>query len=84
MWLRIGEEAIKAGGHGGMDYIMRYRIFECLIKGEPLDQNVYEGAFWSSVGLLSEKSVKEGGMPQKFPDFTRSGWKNTKQLAIIS
>ncbi len=84
LWLRIGEEAKKAGGHGGMDYIMRYRIFECLMKGEPLDQNVYEGAFWSTVGLLSEKSIKEGGMPQKFPDFTRGGWKNTKQLGIIS
>ncbi len=84
IWLRIGEEAVKAGGHGGMDYIMRYRIFECLMKGEPLDQNVYEGAFWSAVGLLSEKSVKEGGIPQKFPDFTRGGWKNTKQLGIIS
>lgn len=84
LWLRIGDEAKKAGGHGGMDYIMRYRIFECLMKGEPLDQNVYEGAFWSAVGLLSEKSVKEDGMPQKFPDFTRGGWKNTKQLGIIS
>ena len=35
-------------GHGGMDFIMRYRIIECLRKGEPLDQNVYEGCFWSA------------------------------------
>jgi predicted dehydrogenase len=84
LWIRIGEEALKAGGHGGADYIMRYRIFECLHQGIPLDQNVYEGAFWSVVGPLSEKSVAEGGMPQKFPDFTRGEWRNTKPLEIVS
>ncbi|MEN8193215.1 MAG: Gfo/Idh/MocA family oxidoreductase [Bacteroidota bacterium] len=83
LWLRMGEEAKKDGGHGGMDYIMRARIFECLRNEEPLDQNVYEGAFWSAVGILSEKSVKEGGMPQEFPDFTRGNWKNTKPLGIV-
>ncbi len=84
LWKRIGEEAKKAGGHGGMDYIMRYRIFECLKNGLPLDQNIYEGVYWSAVGLLSEKSVKEDGMPQKFPDFTRGGWKNTNPLQVVS
>lgn len=83
-WQRIGEMALKAGGHGGGDYAMRFRIFECLQQGIPLDQNVYEGAFWSVVGPLSEKSVQEDGMPQKFPDFTRGSWKNTKPLEIIS
>ena len=28
---------------------MVYRIVECLQQGLPLDQNVYEGCFWSSV-----------------------------------
>jgi hypothetical protein len=36
------------------------------------------------VGPLSEKSVKEDGMPQDFPDFTRGGWKTTKPLGIIA
>ena len=84
LWKRIGEEAKKAGGHGGADYVMRFRIFECLKNGIPLDQNVYEGALWSVVGPLSEKSVQEGGMPQKFPDFTRGEWRNTKPLEIVS
>ncbi|WP_286745622.1 Gfo/Idh/MocA family oxidoreductase [Roseivirga sp. UBA1976] len=77
-------ESTKNSGHGGMDGIMRYRIVECLRTGTPLDQNVYEGCFWSAVGPLSEKSVAEGGMPQAFPDFTRGGWKETKALSIIS
>ncbi|MGH1362174.1 MAG: Gfo/Idh/MocA family protein [Calditrichia bacterium] len=83
LWKRIGDAAKKAGGHGGMDYVMRYRIFECLTNGLPLDQNVYEGAYWTSVGILSEKSVKEDGMPQQFPDFTRGEWQNTDPLQII-
>lgn len=84
LFKRMGELAQKMGGHGGMDFLMLFRIIECLRKGEPLDQNVYEGCFWSAVGPLSEKSVKEDGMPQDFPDFTRGGWKTTKPLGIIA
>jgi predicted dehydrogenase len=84
LFKRMGELSQKMGGHGGMDFLMLFRIIECLRNGEPLDQNVYEGCFWSAVGPLSEKSVKEDGMPQDFPDFTRGGWKTTKPLAIIS
>ena len=64
--------------------MMRYRIVECLQKGLPLDQNVYEGCFWSAVSPLSEKSVVEDGMPQAFPDFTRGRWKKTDPLTVIS
>ena len=76
--------ATKDTGHGGMDGMMMYRIVECLQKGLPLDQNVYEGCFWSAVSPLSERSVASGGAPQPFPDFTRGNWKNTKPLQIIS
>ena len=83
LWKRIGDLAMKMGGHGGMDFIMLYRMVECLRKGEPLDQNVYEGVFWSSIGPLSEKSIREGGAPQEFPDFTRGNWKTTAPLGVI-
>ena len=76
-------DAAKGSGHGGMDGIMVYRIIECLQKGLPLDQNVYEGAFWSAVAPLSELSVAQGGAPQAFPDFTRGQWKTTEPLEII-
>ena len=77
-------QATKDTGHGGMDGIMMYRIVECLQKGLPLDQNLYEGCFWSAVAPLSERSVASGGSPQNFPDFTRGNWKNTNPLQIIS
>ena len=84
LYKRMGELSQKMGGHGGMDFLMLFRIIECLRNGEPMDQNVYEGCFWSAVGPLSEKSVKEDGAPQAFPDFTRGNWKTTKPLGIIA
>jgi predicted dehydrogenase len=84
LFKRVGELARKMGGHGGMDFLMLYRMIECLRTGQPLDQNVYEGVFWSSVGPISEQSVREGGAPQHFPDFTRGNWKATRPLGVIA
>ncbi len=83
LYKRLNEKT-KDSGHGGMDGMMMYRIVECLHEGLPLDQNMYEGCFWSAVGPLSEKSVANGGAPQAFPDFTRGNWKTTAPLKIIS
>jgi len=49
-----------------------------------LDQNVYEGCFWSAVAPMSEASVAQGGMPQSFPDFTRGDWSKTNPLSVVS
>jgi predicted dehydrogenase len=83
LYTRLNEKT-KDTGHGGMDGIMMFRIVECLQKGLPLDQNVYEGCFWSAVAPLSEASVALEGAPQAFPDFTRGKWKQTEALGIIS
>ena len=83
LYERLNEQS-KDSGHGGMDGIMMYRIVECLQKGLPLDQNVYEGALWSAVTELSGKSIEQGGAPQQFPDFTRGNWNSTKPLGIVS
>lgn len=83
LWKRMGDVAQKMGGHGGMDFIMLYRMAECLNQGVALDQNVYEGALWSVVATLSEDSVRNGGIPREFPDFTRGDWTKTKPLGIV-
>lgn len=83
LWKRLNE-ATKDSGHGGMDGMMMYRIVECLQQGLPLDQNMYEGCFWSAVTPLSARSIEEDGSAQKFPDFTRGMWKTTRPLGIIS
>ncbi|MEW6745443.1 MAG: Gfo/Idh/MocA family oxidoreductase [Planctomycetota bacterium] len=84
LWKRMGEEAAKAGGHGGMDFLMLWRIIYCLRNGEPLDQDVYDAASWSVVAPLSEWSVAHRSEPVDVPDFTRGRWKTTKPLGIVS
>ena len=71
----IGEEARRVGGHGGMDFIMDYRLIYCLNHGLPLDQDVYDAAEWSSLVELSQKSIELGNAPVEVPDFTRGDWK---------
>ncbi len=85
LWKKVGEMAARKGGgmgHGGMDYVMKWRIVECLRAGLPLDQDVYDAASWSAVAPLSETSVAQRGNAVDFPDFTRGGWKDRPPLEI--
>ena len=70
----IAEKAKQVGGHGGMDFIMDYRLIYCLHHGLPLDQDVYDAAEWSSLVELTEVSINHGSMPIVMPDFTRGEW----------
>ncbi len=70
----VGEKARQVGGHGGMDFIMDYRLIYCLHHGLPLDQDVYDAAEWSAIIELSEVSARNQGMPVRIPDFTRGAW----------
>jgi hypothetical protein len=72
---RVGEMARKVGGHGGMDFIMDWRLIDCLRNGLPLDQDVYDGALWSVVAPLSEWSVANKAQSIDVPDFTGGSWK---------
>jgi predicted dehydrogenase len=74
LWKRVGELARKNGGHGGMDYIMCYRVVECMLQGLPPDFDVYDAAAWSAPFPLSIASVKGGGSLQKVPDYTQGRW----------
>ena len=74
----IGELARKVGGHGGMDFIMDYRLIYCLQNGLPLDMDVYDAAEWSCITPLSEYSVANGSFPVKVPDFTRGAWQKVE------
>jgi hypothetical protein len=76
------EKAKRVGGHGGMDYIMDYRLIYCLHHGLPLDQDVYDAAEWSSLVELTEVSIKHGSMPVVMPDFTRGEWDKLDGLKL--
>ncbi|PYQ11352.1 MAG: hypothetical protein DMF80_21970 [Acidobacteria bacterium] len=70
-------------GHGGMDFLEDWRLIECLRRGLPTDQNVYDAAAWSAIAGLTERSVAEGSRPVEVPDFTRGRWKTTPPLPVI-
>ncbi len=78
----IGAIAKEVGGHGGMDFIMDWRLIDCLRNGLPLDQDVYDAAAWSSIVPLSERSVKKRGASVDVPDFTRGGWATNKPVSL--
>ena len=76
----IEEKAKQVGGHGGMDFIMDYRLIHCLQNGLPLDMDVYDLAEWSCLGPLTEISLDNGSAPVQIPDFTRGGWNKLKKV----
>jgi predicted dehydrogenase len=76
----IEEEAKEVGGHGGMDFIMDYRLIHCLQNGLPLDMDVYDLAEWSCLGPLTEISLDNNSAPVEIPDFTRGGWNKLKTV----
>lgn len=82
LWTKMGDIAKKLGGHGGMDFIMLYRLLERFRNGEAPDMDVYDAALWSSVTALSVTSVAQGSAPQHFPDFMRGAWKDRSASAI--
>ena len=75
IWARL-QEQIKENeaGHGGMDFVMIYRLIECLNRGEYLDISLYDSILWSAVTPLSEISVLNGSTPVEVPDFTGGTW----------
>ncbi|MBX3288833.1 MAG: Gfo/Idh/MocA family oxidoreductase [Acidobacteria bacterium] len=84
LWRVVGEQARKLGGHGGMDYLMCWRLVQCMREGLIPDMDVYDAAAWSAPGPLSEISVQKGSAPVKFPDFTRGKWNTTRKPPIPS
>jgi predicted dehydrogenase len=84
LWKSEGEIAKKLGGHGGMDYIMIYRLLQCIKEGLPPDMDVYDAAAWASVSPLSIASVSRGSAPMEFPDFTRGKWRQRTVSAIAT
>ena len=70
--------AKEVGGHGGMDFIMDYRLVYCLRNGLPLDMDVYDMAEWCCLAELGKISIENGNMPVEVPDFTRGAWNQLK------
>jgi predicted dehydrogenase len=70
-------------GHGGMDFVMIYRLVKCLNLGLPLDINVYDSILWSAITPLSELSVAANSQSIIVPDFTGGTWRKENPLEIM-
>ncbi len=79
---KIGELAKQIGGHGGMDFMMNWRLIDCLRNGIPLDMDVYDAALWSSVTPLSQQSIQNRSGSVDVPDFTSGHWKKNKPVDL--
>jgi hypothetical protein len=80
---KLGDMAKEIGGHGGMDFLMDWRLIDCLRNGLPLDIDVYDAAAWSSIGPLSEKSVANRSSSLDVPDFTSGFWKTNQPVDVF-
>ena len=73
IWKDISPEQMAAG-HGGMDWFAYKAFTDALREGTPMPIDVYDGAVWQAVSVLSEASIAAGGAPQAMPDFTGGKW----------
>lgn len=80
----LEETAKKVGGHGGMDFIMDYRLIYCLRNGLPLDMDVYDLAEWCSLTELTGMSINNNSAPVAIPDFTRGAWNKLNKLTFYT
>ncbi|MEM7157846.1 MAG: Gfo/Idh/MocA family oxidoreductase [Myxococcota bacterium] len=83
LWTRMGTEAERNGGHGGMDFLMFWRTISCLRNGEPLDQDVYDAAAWSVLVPLTAESVANRSRSVDVPDFTRGEFVDRTPLPVV-
>jgi hypothetical protein len=83
LWTRLKKLA-KKGGHGGMDYVMSWRLMQCVREGLVPDMDVYDAAAWSAPAPLSEQSVRSGGSAVEFPDFTRGRWDQPRTAFVVA
>lgn len=83
LWKKAGDTATSIGGHGGMDYLMNFRLIESLHKGLTVDMDVYDAAAWSSLVELTEQSTLSNGKSVNIPDFTCGMWMSGKPAAFV-
>ena len=79
LWQKFEKQA-AGSGHGGMDFFILNAFVEPLKRGLRPPIDVYDAASMSVISPLSEKSIRLGSAPVKFPDFTRGKWKSNKPI----
>ncbi|POY36739.1 glycosyl hydrolase [Solitalea longa] len=82
LWKKYEKEA-EGAGHGGMDWFVFNAFVQAVKQKKQTPIDVYDSVTMSAIMPLSEKSIKEGNAPQKFPDFTRGKWQSRKNVFAL-
>ena len=82
LWKKYEKEA-EGAGHGGMDWFVFNGFIKAVKEKKQTPIDVYDSVTMSVIAPLSSKSLKEGNMPQAFPDFTKDKWKNRKNIFAL-
>lgn len=82
LWKKYESKA-EGAGHGGMDWFVFNAFVESVKQKKQTPIDVYDSVTMSAITPLSEKSIKEGNMPQQFPDFTKGKWKGRKNTFAL-
>lgn len=82
LWKKYESKALGAG-HGGMDWFVFNGFIEAVKQKKQTPIDVYDSVTMSVITPLSTKSLAEGNMPQKFPDFTQGKWKDRKNTFAL-
>ena len=69
LWRDYLDAGIKKG-HGGMDFLVIDSFLQAVREGAPMPIDIYDSAIMMAVTPLSAESIKQGGAPMQFPDFT--------------
>ena len=69
IWKNMPEGGIP-GGHDGIDYFEFCAVARAIKENRMGPVDIYDAVTWMAVSALSEESIKKGGAPVEFPDFT--------------
>ena len=81
IWRSITQEE-REQGHGGMDYFCYRAFFDALRNNLPMPIDVYDGAVWLAVSVLSEQSIIKNTV-EVMPDFTHGAYMTRKSTDVV-
>jgi len=70
-WPEDKRALIEKAGHGGGDYFTAHEFLRCIREGVKHEFDEYFATSMASVGILSWRSLLEGGKPYDIPDFRK-------------
>ena len=78
VWKAYQKTGIR-GSHDGMDWLVFKAFFDAVREKRETPIDAYDSAAWMAVTPLSEQSIRMGGAPVAFPDFTNGAWAARKR-----